>query len=157
MITVGQLKTRLKRIPHVDDDISGQEERYERLNQKLVDIGSPELTDMPRNPSPDYDHMAEMLYRLEELEKEIKGKRDFLRKERKWVEDILWYMQSATEKKIIRLKYLDKEPWKDIQFILFGGENDFLENDELYARKVYRIHGNALEHMCVIINQKNLW
>ena len=89
MITVGQLKTRLKRIPHVDDDISGQEERYERLNQKLVDIGSPELTDMPRNPSPDYDHMAEMLYRLEELEKEIKGKRDFLRKERKVQEGYL--------------------------------------------------------------------
>jgi len=157
MITIGQLKTRLRRIPHLESDISSQEERLERLNQKLVDIGSPELTDMPRNPSPDYDHTTELIYRRDELENEIKGEREFIRKERKWVEDVLWHVQSAVEKKVIRLKYLDKESWKDIQFILYGDEKDFIENDEAYARKMYRVHGMALEHMWVEILKNNLW
>ena len=157
MITVGQLKHRLAMISQIDEDIQSQRERYERLHSKMMDIGSPEITDMPRNPSPEYDHLTDMLYTLDSIEEYIKEQTEKVRSEIAWVERVLEGVPSPKEKIIIRSKYIDKEKWTDILFTLYGGEVDYLSKEETYCRRMYRIHGNALDHMRDVIIKENLW
>ena len=157
MITVGNLKHRLKMIAQIEEDISSQRERYERLHNKMIDIGSPELTDMPRNPSPEYDHLSDMIDLLGEIESYIKEQTERVRSERAWVERVLARLSSPNEKIIIRSKYIDKDKWEDILFTLYGGEKDYLEREDTYVRRMYRTHGNALDHMRDVIVKENMW
>ena len=50
-------------------EIDNEIERLEILQEKLYSVGSPEITDMPRNPSPSNDRISELLSRKNDCEK----------------------------------------------------------------------------------------
>ena len=157
MITVSMLKERLTNIQILKEDIEDQCERLQTLRAKIEEPRHIELNGMPRNPSPDADHMTGSVIILDQVRTYISQKTEKLHGEYAWTERVLDCVPCAKERCIIRRRYIDGESWSDVIFGIFGSEVDFLDREDTYNRKVYRIHGNALDHMTTAINQNDMW
>lgn len=54
-------------------------------------------------------------------------------------------LPSAEQRQVLFARYFDGHTWADVTAVLYGLRPDFDEKAESYERRVYRIHGNALE------------
>ena len=156
-VTVEMLKERLKDIAYITEDIEEQTERVEVLRDKMTSVSAPILTGMPKNPSPDPDHMTMAIYKITAIEEDIKQKQRKLLQEMDWIESVISYLKTGKERCIIRYKYIDMESWNDTFFHVYGGEEDFTEREDTYNRKMYATHKKALQKMVDAINKYDLW
>lgn len=150
---VDAVKERLETYIATERDIENQIERLERLETRMIGMGAQTLTDMPKAPSPANDRMAMIIGQKEELEQEIRDTIEFQKRERKWIEGIVKHLKNPDERAVIRLHYLDKTDWNDISDVLFGGRVDFLDKQDTYLRRCFRIHGSALVNMARYIEE----
>lgn len=144
---VEAVKERLIDYYETEKDVDSQIERLERLEIRLRSIGSPVLSDMPKGGSPAHDRMADMIAQKVDLENEIRQMVVEQKKERQAIEGILSHLRHSDEKTVIRMKYLDGFSWGEVLDVLFGGKEDFLDKEDAYTRRMYRIHGSALLNM----------
>ena len=49
----------------------------------------------------------------------------------------------------VYLNYFDSMSWQEVSKLLFGMEEDFLDRQESYERRVFKIHGSALLNMAI--------
>lgn len=154
-IDVGRIKKLLNDYLEDENEIEKQNERLERINTKLYTVGSPELSTMPKSPTPCEDNVTDLIAKKEVLASKIK---ELVRKheeDRRYIEVMIWKLKSSDERAIIQMRYLDKENWQDINFIFFGGKNDYLEKESSYLRRIYYIHGDALCNLQRIMDGQN--
>lgn len=144
---VNAVKDRLIEYRESEKDIDNQIERLERLELRLKSVGSPVLSDMPKGGSPTNDRIADMIGQKLDLEKEIRQAVINLKQERQAIESILRNLRHSEEKAVIRMRYLDGYSWNDVLDALFGGKKDFLDKEDAYTRRMYKIHGSALQNM----------
>lgn len=149
---VEAVKYRLVAYREREKDIDNQIERHELLSQKMISIGSPTLSDMPKAVSPSHDKIANMVAMKMELEESIREDVQKQSKERKEIEDILKHLKKSDEKAVIRMRYLDGVSWNDVVDMIFGGKEDFLGKEDTYLRRVHKIHGSALLNMAIYID-----
>lgn len=149
---VDAVKHRLIAYREREKDIDNQIERHELLSQKMISIGSPTLSDMPKAVSPSHDKIANMVAMKMELEESIREDVRFQSEERKAIEDILKHLKKSDEKAVIRMRYLDGVSWNDVVDMIFGGKEDFLGKEDTYLRRVHKIHGSALLNMAIYID-----
>lgn len=141
------VKDWLKTYPEKLSDIRNMQAQLERLEDKLSSIGSPTLSDMPKAPSRAMDKEAELIAQKIDLEREIEQEKKNVHTLRLEIERVMGCLKKANEKAVIRAKYLCEEKWEDVSFILFGAKEDFLDKEESYQRRTYKIHGTALLNM----------
>lgn len=137
-------------------DIESQTERLDRLEMKILSIGSPTLSDMPKSPSPPQDRTTALIADKIDLENDIRQAITDQRQEKEAIEVILRKLRHSEERAVIRMRYFDGASWNDVVDMLFGGKDDFLGKEDTYLRRTHKIHGSALLNMAIIIQGGNL-
>lgn len=137
-------------------EIDNQIERLEILNGKLYSVGSPEITDMPRNPSPSNDRVSELLSRKDDCEKKVGKLLELQKKRRSVFEHVIDKVSGSDKRSVIDLRYMEGVRWDQICESLFGEREDFDERRDTYMRRVMRLHGWALQDMAGIIESEGL-
>lgn len=153
---VEAVKTRLYDYREITKDIETQTERLERLKTKMIGVGAQNLTDMPKSPSPATDRLTDLLQQKVELEESIQENIARQRSERQFFESIIKHLRRSDERSVIRIRYLDGASWNDVVDVLFGGKEDLLEKEDIYLRRVYKLHGQALLAMAQYIEDNGL-
>ncbi len=57
---------------------------------------------------------------------------------------------------LLQLKYLDGLEWADITPTLFMGEDDFVDREDSYTRRMFMIHKKALQNLAELMGEKEL-
>ena len=78
------------------------------------------------------------------------------KKERKFIEGVIKHLRKSDERSVIRVRYIDNESWDGVVDVLFGAREDLLEKADIYMRRVYKLHGEALLSMAKYIEESGL-
>lgn len=136
-----------------EEDIDREIERLEYLTARMTSIGSQVITGMPRSTNASTDRMADKLGQKEELEASIRAAVSEQAKKRKQIEAVIRKLKNTEERAVIRLRYLDRTDWNDIQEVMFGMKPDFNDRYDTYKRRMYRVRGTALVNMGKILEE----
>jgi len=150
---VEAVKQRLYEYRERARDIETQSERLERLVSKMEGAGAQIITDMPRAPSSTGDRISALVEQKMELEAAIQEDIDRQKAERAYFEGLIKRLRRSDERSVIRIRYLDCASWNDVVDVLFGGESDYLEKEDVYMQRVHRLHGRALVSMAKYISE----
>ena len=150
------VKRMLQRFRDTEREIDNQIERLQILQERLESVGSPGISDMPRNPSPVGDRQAELIARYMDEVDALKQLEDRQKDLRRSVEEIVARIEGAAgpdKRAIVRFRYLENQRWERISEALFGGCEDFDERRDSYMRQVFRLHDSAMIEMGRIISE----
>lgn len=140
------MKKRLYAFRELEVEIEFEEERLDRLKSKAYSPSGGSLTGMPKSGTV-YDRTGELVIRLEALEKHITSLKKQRESERSRLEYLVRKLRKSGDRALIRARYLDREEWDDVQFVLFGDKEDFNEKFEDYRQRMFRWHRNAIVEM----------
>jgi len=152
---VASVRSRLDAYLAKEAEIDNQIERLERLETKMEGVGAQVISDMPRSHNASTDRFADMLHRKSLLDEEIRTMVKDQKTEWEAIETILMNVDNPDERAVIRMRYLDRSSWDDVNDMIFGGKKDFLDKEESYKRRVFRLHGAALLDMARYIDATN--
>lgn len=150
---VEAVKARLYAYREMSRDIENQNERLERIKTKLIGVGAQSITDIPKSPSPADDRTVELIQQKAELENEIQRIMERRKSERAFFERVIGHLRRSDERAVIRVRYIDNASWDEVVDVLFGGKEDLLEREDVYLRRTYRLHGQALLSMAKYIEE----
>lgn len=153
---VEAVKQRLSDLRELQREIEVQSERMERLETKLLGVGAQALTDMPKAPSPSNDRITDLMQQKFDLEEDIRETLEHRRVERLFFEGVIRKLKRSDERAVIRVRYLDGASWNDVIDLMFGDEEDLLEREEVYRKRVFKLHGQALLNMAKYIEDNGL-
>lgn len=153
---VEAVKQRLIDLRDLRREIENQSERLERLETKLVGVGAQAPTDMPKSPSPSNDRISDLMQQKFDLEEDIRATLEHRRRERMFFEKIIRRLKRSDERAVIRSRYLDGASWGDVVDLLYGDEEDLLEREDMYRKRVFKLHGRALLSMAQYIEDNGL-
>lgn len=153
---VEAVKQRLIDLRDLRREIENQSERLERLETKLVGVGAQAFTDMPKSPSPSNDRISDLMQQKFDLEEDIRATLEHRRRERMFFEKIIRRLKRSDERAVIRSRYLDGASWGDVVDLLYGDEEDLLEREDMYRKRVFKLHGRALLSMAQYIEDNGL-
>lgn len=153
---VEAVKQRLIDLRDLRREIENQSERLERLETKLVGVGAQALTDMPKSSSPSNDRISDLMQQKFDLEEDIRATLEHRRRERMFFEKIIRRLKRSDERAVIRSRYLDGASWGDVVDLLYGDEEDLLEREDMYRKRVFKLHGRALLSMAQYIEDNGL-
>lgn len=153
---VEAVKQRLIDLRDLRREIENQSERLERLETKLVGVGAQVLTDMPKSPSPSNDRISDLMQQKFDLEEDIRATLEHRRRERMFFEKIIRRLKRSDERAVIRSRYFDGASWGDVVDLLYGDEEDLLEREDMYRKRVFKLHGRALLSMAQYIEDNGL-
>lgn len=153
---VEAVKQRLIDLRDLRREIENQSERLERLETKLVGVEAQALTDMPKSPSPSNDRISDLMQQKFDLEEDIRATLEHRRRERMFFEKIIRRLKRSDERAVIRSRYLDGASWGDVVDLLYGDEEDLLEREDMYRKRVFKLHGRALLSMAQYIEDNGL-
>lgn len=54
------------------------------------------------------------------------------------------------------MKYLDGFSWLDIQDVLFGNKQDYLDKEESYQRRAFKLHQDGVRELAALMGEKEL-
>lgn len=151
---VAAVKARLLEYRETVREIEANSERLERLKTRMYGIKAQNITDMPKAPSPEDDRVADLVQDKSELEEEIRAGIERKRSEKTALEKIIKHLRRSEERSVIRIRYFDCASWSEVVDVMFGDRPDFLEKEEIYLRRVYKLHGQALYGMAKYISEK---
>ncbi len=141
------MRKRLAAFRTLNEEIDNEIERLERLEDRASSASSPNLTGMPKAPSPVQDRMAYMVAQIVDLKSEIEELVMERETERKAIEALVKQLDKACERAVIRSRYLDLEEWEDVQFVLFGSKADFGDKYDDYKQRMFRWHRSAIYNL----------
>ncbi len=148
------IKNKLNAHRQLIEEIEVQELRLERIETKLASFGVSVLSDMPKASSMSYDRIADLIVQKDAINESIKSAALKLKNEREEIEKLIEHLSQAKEKTVIRGRYIDGDSWSDVCELIFGGKQDFLEKEDSYMRRTYKIHQSAISNMAKITEEQ---
>jgi len=121
--------------------------RFSPSTSKIGGIGGSGSGD--RSSKQERDQM-----KIDELEEKLGDMYAEENRKREELEDLVIMMKKPKEQTIIEMRYFDDFHWREISVALFGEEPDYDENEERYLKRVYKIHGSALQSLAKIYKQQ---
>ena len=91
-----------------------------------------------------------------DLEEDIRATLEHRRRERMFFEKIIRRLKRSDERAVIRSRYFDGASWGDVVDLLYGDEEDLLEREDMYRKRVFKLHGRALLSMAQYIEDNGL-
>ena len=150
-MTVAEAKAWLTEYMDGERELFMQYERLELLREKMYNVGSPEMTDMPKAPSPEVDKLSLLVSRDIDLSNKIDQLVEEQTVRRVRIEKVVDALSGPDLRAVIRLRYLDGESWEKINSLMFGSDDEFFERVDSFMRRVFVIHGNALREVADIM------
>lgn len=150
---VRAVKDRLNAYREAEQDIANQTELLERLVSRMEGLGAKEITDMPRSPSPSTDRITAMMNQKIEIEECIAEDVAALEAERREIEKILKHLRYASERAVIRLRYFAGLGWYEVNDAMYGDRVDYLDKEESYLKRVFRVHKKAILNMAIYLQK----
>lgn len=147
-----EVKKLLTEFLEAEREVDNQIERLNILTERIYSVGSPKMSDMPRDPSPAGDRIAEMVARKMACEEKVKWLAQIQAERRQLYEEIAGKIKEPDKKAVIVLRYLEGAKWERILESLFSENEDFEERRDSYMRRVMRLHGWGLQEMAKIID-----
>lgn len=139
-----KIKGRLADYTAMLRDIDNQIERLDRMVMTMAAPPGPDMTGMPRGSGTPTDRTGMMVARKLELEEQIKESIAEERRENAAIERMIRKLDHPDERAVIRLRYFDRAGWDEIAGALFGDRQDYLDKEETYQKRTFRLHGRAL-------------
>lgn len=125
------------------ENLAAQEERFERLRNRMEQVGSPAMTDMPRNPSPDTDKMTEAVILKMQIMDAIREQNEFIIKMRGEIEALLRFC-TVDEKRVIWAYDIDGMNWDYVARMFYGDRDDYELKLDSYKHNVQRYRRTAI-------------
>ena len=125
----------------------------ELIEKELTSAGVQTLTGMPRNPSPSYDRWVELLAQKDEIEEEVRSRNLDLENKRKQINALIKAVESAEQRAIIRFRYCLGRDWDEVLGEMYMNQEDFLDREETYKRRMYMQHAKALQTMAIVFDR----
>lgn len=140
-------KEDLKKYRLLVEELETEEERLQAMNINLPGTGGGSNDGTPSG-SGNKDPIGTQYCIKAELEKKVLKTQEKERKRRISIEEKMEEKHLLPrERQIIRLHYIDRMEWKQINKVIYGKRSDYYNKEESYMRRVFRIHGSALEKM----------
>lgn len=134
-------------------EIRQLQEEIDNIAQMLQSPSGIKLTDMPRSQNP-FDKVGSLISRKIEKEKKLNKLVKVAQEEKKVLESVIDRISTLSEnpkgpmnsvlQDILRYRYIDDYPWKEIITLLFPGDGSFLDMTESNLRKLHKWNGQAL-------------
>lgn len=139
-----KIKDRLADYTAMLRDIDNQIERLDHMTLTMAAPPGSDMTGMPRGSGTPTDRTGMMVARKLELEEQIKESIAEERWENAAIERMIRKLDNPDERAVIRLRYFDRAGWDEIAGALFGDRQDYLDKEETYQKRTFRLHGRAL-------------
>ena len=133
--------------------------RVEVLKEKASSPGSPKLDGMPRDQKWNGDGLASLIATYTDIERELPEDIKMGRELHKQIDAFIKRLKgqgSAEMRLVLQMKYLDLFGWTDIVEVLFLGKADFLEKEDSYTRRTFKIHQNGITRLSELMGEKEL-
>lgn len=126
---------KLKQYSNTKKEIEKLGERIARLENSMFSPRISKISDMPKSPSHEVEHITENIARLDELKARYSDIVLKLCEQQIEVEEAIVSLEPV-ERELIRLRYFDELPWWKISNELHYGQ-----------RQVFNIHKNVLKKL----------
>lgn len=73
--------------------------------------------------------------------------------ERERLTGMISKLDCEKQRQVIFARYFDGHSWMTVCELVFGAREDFEEKTESYQRRIFRIHGNALDNLNKLSNE----
>ena len=149
----------LKRYRFQRENIDGKEQRMENLKEKASSPGSPKLDGMPRSESWNGDRLASLIAAYTDIERELPKDIATGKEIYKQIDQLIKRLKgqgSAEMRLVLQMKYLDLFEWSDIIETLFLGKVDFLDKEDSYTRRTFKIHKNGITRLSELMGEKEI-
>lgn len=133
-------------------EIRQLQEEIDNIAQLLSSPSGAKLSDMPKSQNP-FDKVGNLISRKIEKEKKLEKLINKAKNEKIVLENVIEKIALLPEspkgplnsvlQDILRYRYIDDYPWKDIVNLIFADKDEFLDADS-NLRKVHKWNGQAL-------------
>lgn len=137
-------KEYLKRIARTEANIKAKKERLAVMKEMAGSIGSPEMSDMPKNPNHGTSRLEQSIIKMISLEDEISRDEERLRTDKTAALDLIGRIPNPEYQTVLISRYFRNESWENIADAMFYTE-----------RWIYKLHGWALQELDEILKQFN--
>lgn len=145
------LKKRLRKLRDDGFELENQMLRLEWAEHNMIGVGSPMLSDMPKNPSPSNDRLVNALNKKMEIEAEIDHISEGFMRERRVLGDAIANIGHSDYRAVLRMRYFDRLEWEDIVRMMYSKRKDYYDNSEKYHKAIFKVHGNALVELLNVL------
>lgn len=148
------LKQWLRRFGELQLDADRLFDRADELRSRAESAKISGLGGMPRSQSYDSDRTGALLAQIEEAEAEAIAAQEAATAARREVETEIRKINGprwADRREVLRLRYLDGLRWEDAAEKFFGDDPAFWDKQELFVRRIFKIHRAALQELTKIV------
>ena len=147
------IKERLQSYAALQRRIDNKIERLVYLESITGSPSSPNLSGMPGGSGDGNSKTERQIIQKEELKSEIKDMTRREYKERTELERLVKEMQDPDEQTVIEMRYFDNVKWRPICDALYSSNPDYIDKVEKYMKRIFKIHGSALQTLTRIQKQ----
>ena len=125
-------------------------DRLDDLRGRVESARTAHLDGMPHAHGDDADRLGSIAAELEEIEAEAREAQAEATAARREISAAVRQIRGprwADKREILRLRYIDALRWEDVTERMFGDSQDFWDRAEVYLRRSYRLHAEALEEL----------
>lgn len=136
-------KEYLRHIARAEANIKAKKERLSVMNEMAHSIGSPVMSDMPKNPNRRPSRLEDSVMKMLALEDEIRRDEEKLREEKTQALELIGRIENPEYQTVLIARYFKGESWETIAAEMYYSE-----------RWIYRLHGYALEALDDILEKE---
>jgi DNA-directed RNA polymerase specialized sigma24 family protein len=144
------LKQWLHRYGELQRDADRLYGRLDDLRGRVESARTAHLDGMPHGSRGDADRIGGIVAELEEIEREAVEAQEAATATRREIAAAIKRISGprwADRREILRLRYLDGLRWEDAAEKMFGDFQDFWDRKEIYLRRSFKLHSQALEEL----------
>ena len=135
-------KEYLKRIARTEANIRAKKERLLVMHEMAESVGSPVMSDMPRNPNHSASKLEDSVMKMMALENEIRQEEEKLTADKTRALELIGEIWNPEYQTVLISRYFRNESWDDIASEMYYSQ-----------RWIYRLHGYALDELDKILKE----
>lgn len=147
------IKERLQSYAALQRRLDNKIERLVYLESITGSPSSPNLSGMPGGSGDGNSKTERQIIQKEELKSEIKDMTRRECEERTELERLVKEMQDPDEQTVIEMRYFDNVKWRPICDALYSSNPDYIDKVDKYMKRIFKIHGSALQTLTRIQKQ----
>lgn len=146
------IKNKLEGFVALQQKIDNQIERLEQLKQSMGSPSSPNISGCGGGSSDGISKIERQIIHKEELENKIRKLISEEKTIRNELEQMIEQLNKPDEQTVLQMRYLDRQSWWTICAALYADKSDYRTDGRKYLKRVFKLHGSALQGLARIYN-----